>query len=1166
MLSPNDGSRIVLLPCDKEIIALSGMSIAEYREFVRKCRLESKIQPGMPTALDPVTIAVIQLVIGIALVAASALLTPKPKTQQRGQARLQRATVDGQSIVSSGRYAPKAGFDQLQNVVEMGSVVPLVFAHRERIDGIDYGGVRINTNLLWSQVLSLGGDQLLRSIFLVGEGDERANSMELDAGQFAFGNNLLGSYDLAATSDQSRVSIYYSRDGGRLENADHIAGRIPANDPGNATNFGGNDVFEVRGVNGTYGPNFSYAYKPSTQTSIGLFSWIGNGVGYKTNPSLRPAFSPTLVPTGNVNALRVACSEDGQETVRRLKDEFNFPGRAGITAGGGNMAVGDRVIYWLDPRVSRVDDFERTVGGNVVGQATSTLSSNDANTAVAGRQNSFDEALTVGELYKIGSALAICTARTGRPFHSNAENGSQGVTATFEVVRAGQGSGAVGTDATGSVTGTAQIFRVSLGSFVTEYPCQVLELGIRSTLGITISGATNTTEVNSDYGSIDQAACIAHNGNNVANDQTLVVQNYQAGTITKQEIRYSFFRIKVRVAGTGDEYQLLPNLFGVRSDSGVATYNYIRFEMPAIRRWEFEIEPISGWEIRSNVAQGGLEVMDPRIDEERVVPQQAGDIAMVVRYRGTAFGRGMAFDVPILNPVEPRLWFDGNNRADRNIRIAEATSMNEISTTVGGNPEHEIVYINTILPNPVAPDYENLAIVGMNIRASREFASLAQFSVYMNRGLGGFHDFPSVYRELLTNQRFGVGEIISPKQIDDQSFADATAWTRARRYFFDGAISQRLNLRSWGMETARAFLLDLVIRNGRFALQPLIEFDQAEPITGLFTSGNILEGTFELNYLDQDQRQSPRVSVKWREEKRTDDLANRGLFPVVREVTVREIGTNVDAPLEQIDMSDFCTSEVHAVDRAKFECRYRRLSTHQVKFTTTTDQAALELGKCFKLAMETLTYDSPTNGYIAEDGTVTSWPELADGIYQAQVWNGTTRAIQEITLSISGGRSQNWTGGVFCLAERVMETQTYKVQSLAFDEEGNLEVEAIHWPTDEVGVSNISDGWNVDGNWIIEGAIGDTDSPIELNPTFDSVQIIGPSLMTVGNPADFRAVVSGPDGDYVYDWDPDGTFPAQPVTTIEFDELPEFGTANVNVTVTLGDVVRTATALITVVE
>ena len=33
------------------------------------------------------------------------------------------------------------------------------------VDGVAYGGVRVNTNLLWSQVLSLGGDQLLRAIY-----------------------------------------------------------------------------------------------------------------------------------------------------------------------------------------------------------------------------------------------------------------------------------------------------------------------------------------------------------------------------------------------------------------------------------------------------------------------------------------------------------------------------------------------------------------------------------------------------------------------------------------------------------------------------------------------------------------------------------------------------------------------------------------------------------------------------------------------------------------------------------------------------------------------------------------------------------------------------------------------------------------------------------------
>ena len=84
--------------------------------------------------------------------------------------------------------------------------------------------------------------------------------------------------------------------------------------------------------------------------------------------------------------------------------------------------------------------------------------------------------------------------------------------------------------------------------------------------------------------------------------------------------------------------------------------------------------------------------------------------------------------------------------ADPWARLAEVFVYNEVTTTVSGNPEWELVYVNTILPNKVPPDYADLAIVGMNIRASREFANLGQFSVYMNRGLGGFHDYPGPAR------------------------------------------------------------------------------------------------------------------------------------------------------------------------------------------------------------------------------------------------------------------------------------------------------------------------------------------------------------------------------------------------------------------------------------
>ena len=69
MLSPNDGSRIVLLPEDKELIRLAGWSEQEYREFVRYCKSASRIRPGEPVAIG---LDIILLQIGISLVLAAA--------------------------------------------------------------------------------------------------------------------------------------------------------------------------------------------------------------------------------------------------------------------------------------------------------------------------------------------------------------------------------------------------------------------------------------------------------------------------------------------------------------------------------------------------------------------------------------------------------------------------------------------------------------------------------------------------------------------------------------------------------------------------------------------------------------------------------------------------------------------------------------------------------------------------------------------------------------------------------------------------------------------------------------------------------------------------------------------------------------------------------------
>ena len=95
MLSP--GNRVILLPCDREIIELSGMTEAQYREFVRQCRFESKLRPGDPVALEPFTLGLILVATGAALFAAGTLLAPKQKSQKsNGALNINNQQVGGQ--------------------------------------------------------------------------------------------------------------------------------------------------------------------------------------------------------------------------------------------------------------------------------------------------------------------------------------------------------------------------------------------------------------------------------------------------------------------------------------------------------------------------------------------------------------------------------------------------------------------------------------------------------------------------------------------------------------------------------------------------------------------------------------------------------------------------------------------------------------------------------------------------------------------------------------------------------------------------------------------------------------------------------------------------------------------------------------------------------------
>ena len=1122
---------------------ITGMSEQEYRAFVKHCFNHSRVQPGMPVNFEIVTF-IVTLVVGMALSYLATLLAPKPNIPKDKPSPTTKE-VNGQNIVRGDEFAPGSGFDAPQNVVELSSIVPLVYAHRTRRGDRWFGGVRVNTNLIWSQVMTLGNNQMLRAIFLVGEG---APEMEIDPTQFAIGNNLLRSYDLSPGSKTSRLSIYWRNNGGRIRETDNIAGRTYEEDPGNAENNGADDVYMVRSDNDMYKADFCMAARPSSQTALGLYGFCGNGFAYKVNPRYRSNRDPIIDDNGEI-----LCEEDPAVDEQRRKQKRKWPEYSGLIGGKGLRSVqqGDILTYVISDfaEVQRDGDYDPDDNGGTVLVGTQNIINLDVMQAVASRQKEYDQNIEIGSLYKIGSCQAVCVSRVpeDKIFQSMADKDpiapGQTITCQFQVTEPGQVELVANnkeemqteewwTNHLKNATERGHIYKIANANVSIERRAKVVEFSFKTTMATSLSGMCNFRNMrfgetkyreNSDndgpcdqewerilYGEqyLDAWACARWNDTewedikDDTEDGRASFERYESDTITMKEKRYSFFRMYYRNAAANEEepWIKMNKLYGFCSERATAVYNWLRVEFPDEQRWSVRFVPVSGWEIRSGVEKGALWVLDTTINS----PQSVNDNGLTIRFSGYKVQRNLeTFQMLTLRPPDGKdinnswvdecywglaatdkptefpesAWFDdGEFYGDAWGRLAEKFYWNEVDTSASA-PEHQIVNVNIVTENNPVPDYNELALVGLNIRSSLEINKLEQFSVYVNQGLGvsllnldeGAHHFPDVLYDLLTSKRYGVGSVLSPELIDLDSFKAAHTFCDERDYFFDGAITEKVNIRTWATEAANNNLLDLCISGGRFALKPVVTFDGPEPITGLFTAGNILEETFKVSYIDQQDRLAPIITVRWREERESGGFNEKGLFPVNREVTVRESGTSDLAPVSQIDMTQYCTSLKHAIDRAKYECRYRRLVTHTVAFKTVPSEANVQVGSIIKVGMETIRYDQPRNGAVDSNGRVTSWGPIPVGEVQCLVWDGGTRQVEEKILDFDGDFCLNATNVVYSIADVKNKAEAYKVMKVGFDEDGNVDIEAIYWPLEDDDSSMITTGWDQDSNWLIEG-------------------------------------------------------------------------------------------------
>jgi hypothetical protein len=403
-------------------------------------------------------------------------------------------------------------------------------------------------------------------------------------------------------------------------------------------------------------------------------------------------------------------------------------------------------------------------------------------------------------------------------------------------------------------------------------------------------------------------------------------------------------------------------------------------------------------------------------------------------------------------------------------------------------PEHQIVYVNEQRKNSTTPIYNSLVLAGMQLRSGKDWSSFSNFSYYAKSGrviplmvdsggnsvnsptdlsvTGASHLFPEILRNLLRSTVYGSGALVPESMIDWDGFRAAAKACQANGWFFDGVLSAQTNVREWAYQHAPYFMLDFVIKGGKISLAPTypidpssasgygIDYARQPKISALFTDGNIIEDSLQVNWYSTEQRLAPQVVVTYRQE-----IENG--FAETRNVLVRLLTSNETAPTEAVDFTGFCTNIEHAKTYAKLLIQVRANTTHTVQFKTLPEAVSLEPGAYFKLSSTARHVASFQNGHVLNDGKVVTTTSLDSQTATVYWWRSGMAAVESASMTVDStgiATDPKFRGAVFTVYDPADQyPRVYKVESIAYDEDGLLDIGASHVGTNANGAISCLD-------------------------------------------------------------------------------------------------------------
>lgn len=432
-----------------------------------------------------------------------------------------------------------------------------------------------------------------------------------------------------------------------------------------------------------------------------------------------------------------------------------------------------------------------------------------------------------------------------------------------------------------------------------------------------------------------------------------------------------------------------------------------------------------------------------------------------------------------------------------------------VTRSCDDSPEHRITYVNEISRNNGVAAYDNLTTAGLVLKATRNFSRLDQLRIWLEAGIpvrrlhpdgqsaygdskgveGPSNLFTDLIYYLLTDHTAGVGGTLkmtadNPSLIDVQSLKDTSRFLKNNQLFYNGALSSKINVREFIASASSAFLCNFIIKDGKFGLAPAVPVNSKGEISVgsvqikmYFNAGNILEDTFQLEYLSAEERRPFQAVVRYRKE-RENKLSEEQTVSV----TLAE-HEETDLPIETFDLTQFCTSHRHAAMAGMYFIGLRTMVGHTVQFSTTASGLNLAPGDYIKVETEASPYDPALTGTVDASGNITSATPIPNGIYTVSYFKQSEPEVtsEASNVEISDQKINNPAlyNVLFTIKETTNSANVYIVEQLTFNEDMTVQISASEFRCNDSDESELAilikprDDGRSNGNFSIDPPLGD---------------------------------------------------------------------------------------------